>query len=205
MKIALFGASGRTGKEIMLQSLIKGYQVQALVRRIDSIDLRNEKLSLVEGDVLDAAAVEKVIDGADAVMVAIGARSAKEAQVHSLGTRHIVDAMQKRGLKRIIVVSSAGLFGSKDSNFIFGCIIRPIFLRKIFEAKLKELEILEQSALEWILVRPAGLIDGQKTGKYHITEDRPTGKNITCADVAEFMLGQLNGSKYIRKMPIISY
>jgi len=205
MNVALFGASGRTGKELMLQSLIKGYQVKALVRRLDSIDLTDQKLSLVEGDVRDAAAVEKAMEGADVVLVALGARSSKEAGVHSEGTHQIVEAMKKNKINRIIVVSSAGIFGAKDSSFFFGNVIRPLFLRKIFNDKLKQLEVLEKSALEWVLVRPSALIDGQKTGKYHITEDKPAGKNIACADVAEFMLGQLNGSKYLRKMPIISY
>lgn len=205
MKVALFGASGRTGKEIMIQSLVKGYQVHALVRNLESIDLKDSKLTLTQGDVLDPIAVEKVVKDADVVLVALGARSSKEANVHSTGTQYIVDAMNKNGIKRIVVASSAGLFGAKDSSFVFGNIIRPIFLRKIFAEKLNELEILNKSALEWILVRPAALIDGQKTGKYHVTEDKPAGKNITRADVAAFMLGQLNGSKYIRKMPIISY
>ena len=49
------------------------------------------------------------------------------------------------------------------------------------------------------------MIDAMKTGKYHVTLDKPAGKRIACSDVADFMLGQLNGSKYLRQMPIISY
>jgi putative NADH-flavin reductase len=205
MKLALFGATGRTGKEVLLQSLVKGYEVKVLARNKGALDLKDAKLQVIEGDALDAAAVNTVVEGSDVVMVALGARTKAEAQVHSIATQHIVNAMKQYGVKRVIVVSSAGIFGAKDGGFFFGSIIRPLFLKKIFDDKLKQLQVLEKSDLDWILVRPSQLIDGQKTGKYHITEDKPAGKRIARADVADFMLGQLNGSKYLGKMPILSY
>ncbi len=205
MKLAIFGASGRTGKEAMLQALIKGHEVKVLVRNRASIDLKDSKLQVIEGDVCDAAAVESVVRDTEVVLVALGARSSKEASVHSIGTSNIVAAMKANGLKRIVVVSSAGLYGSKDSSFFFGSVIRPLFLKKVFDDKVKQLEILEQSGLEWILIRPSRLIDGQKTGKYNITEDKPMGKNIARADVAAFMLAHITSNKYVHKMPILSY
>jgi putative NADH-flavin reductase len=205
MKIALFGATGRTGKEILIQSLIKGYRVKALVRDPQKIDLHDEKLELIQGDVRNEEAVFKTIEGADAVMFALGMRSAADKFVTSQGTGLILKAMEANQVKRIVVVSAAGLFGAKDSGFFFGCIIRPLFLKKSFDDKVRQLELLENSEVEWILVRPVALIDAMKTGKYHITLDKPIGSRISRADVADFMLNQLNGSKYIRQMPIISY
>lgn len=205
MKIALFGGSGRTGKEILIQSLVKGYKVRAMVRNLEAIDITDDKLQVLQGDILNPMAVENAVMGSDVVMVALGVRSSKDQFVLSQGTQHIVEAMDKFGVKRIIVESSAGIFGAKDGGFIFGNIIRPLFLKKIFDDKLRQLEILKKSDLEWVLVRPSGLIDAQKTGKYNITDDKPSGRKIARSDVAEFMLAQINGSKYIRQMPIISY
>lgn len=205
MKIALFGGSGRTGKEILIQSLVKGYKVRAMVRNLEAIDITDDKLQVLQGDILNPMAVENAVMGSDVVMVALGVRSSKDQFVLSQGTQHIVEAMDKFGVKRIIVESSTGIFGAKDGGFIFGNIIRPLFLKKIFDDKLRQLEILKKSDLEWVLVRPSGLIDAQKTGKYNITDDKPSGRKIARSDVAEFMLAQINGSKYIRQMPIISY
>jgi putative NADH-flavin reductase len=205
MKIALFGASGRTGKELMIQSLVKGYDVVALARSPESIDLRDTKLSLVQGDVRDPDAAEKVIDGADVVLSALGNRSLKEGDLMETATRNMIAAMIKHGVKRIIVESSAGIFGAKDSSIFFGYVIRPLLLKKVFEDKLKQLNLLQESPLDWILVRPAGLIDAQKTGKYHITSDKPAGKKISRSDVADFMLRQVNSDQYLKQMPIISY
>ena len=205
MKIALFGATGRTGKEILIQSLVKGYQVKALVRDPQKIDIRDEKLEIIQGDVRDREAVFSTIEGADAVMFAVGMRSAADKFVTSQGTRIIIDAMEANQVKRIVVVSAAGLFGPKDSGFFFGCVIRPLFLKKSFDDKVRQLELLKNSEVEWILVRPVALIDAMKTGKYNITLDKPIGSRISRADVADFMLHQLNGSKYLRLMPIISY
>jgi putative NADH-flavin reductase len=205
MKVTIFGANGRTGKEIMLQALIKGYSVTAFARNPETIDIRDEKLSIVEGDVLDATAVEKAITGTDVVLVALGTRSLKDDSTLSKATQNIVDAMEKHGVKRIIVESSAGIFGAKDSSFFFGNIIRPLLLKKVFNDKVRQLDILKKSQLEWILVRPAGLIDVLKTGKYNITDDKPAGRKIGRSDVADFMLGQVSSNKYLRQMPIISY
>ncbi len=205
MKIAIFGATGRAGRELMLQALVKGYDVQALVRKPQMIDVRDKRLHVIAGDVRDLAAVEETVSGADVVCVALGARSGEKHDVHSTGTQHIIDAMKRCGIRRILVISSTGLFGSRDSGFVFGNIIRPLFLRKVFNDKRKQLTLLEKSGLEWILIRPVRLIDGQKTGKYHISDDKPEGKEISCADVADFMMGQLISTKYLQKMPILSY
>jgi len=205
MKVAIFGASGRTGKELMLQSLVKGYEVSALVRRPESIDVKDPRLFMVQGDVRDAEPVEKTIMGTDAVMVALGNRSLKEKDLMEVATRHIIASMVKNNVKRIIVQSSAGIFGAKDSSFFFGCVIRPLFLKKVFDDKLTQLKLLQESSLDWVLVRPAGLIDAQKTGKYHITLDKPAGSKISRADVAEFMLAQITSDKYLKQMPVISY
>lgn len=188
-----------------MQALVKGYEVQALVRKPQMIDVRDPRLHVIAGDVRDRAAVEETVRGADVVCVALGARSGEKPDVHSTGTQHIVDAMQMSGLRRILVISSAGLFGARDSGFVFGHIIRPLFLRKVFNDKRKQLELLENSSLDWTLIRPVRLIDGQKTGKYHISENKPEGKEISCADVADFIMGQLTSTKYMRKMPILYY
>jgi putative NADH-flavin reductase len=205
MRIVVFGANGRTGKEIMIQALIKGIEVIAFVRRPESVDLKDAKLTMAQGDVRDAGAVEKAIQGTDAVLVALGNRSLKEKDLMSAATRNIIEGMNKNGIKRIIVESSAGIFGSKDSSFFFGNIIRPLFLKKVFDDKVAQLHLLEESNLDWVLVRPSGLIDAQKTGKYYITFDKPSGRNISRSDVAEFMLAQVSSNKYLKQMPIISY
>jgi putative NADH-flavin reductase len=205
MRIIIFGANGRTGKEIMIQALIKGTDVTAFVRRPESIDLKDDRLTVVLGDVRDATAVDKAVMGMDAVLVALGNRSTKEKDLMAVATQNIIAAMNKHGIKRIIVESSAGLFGAKDSGFFFGYIIRPLFLKTLFDDKVVQLSLLEKSDLDWVLVRPSGLIDAQKTGKYNITFDKPSGRKISRSDVAEFMLAQVTGNKYLKQLPIISY
>lgn len=205
MKVAIFGANGRTGKELVIQSLIKGYNVTAFVRNPDNIDITHEKLNIIQGNIIEYSAVENAIKDTDVVLVSVGSGRQKQKNLHYTGTENIVRAMEKHSVRRLIVQSSAGLFGAKDSGFIFGSIIKPLFLKKEFEDKIAQLNILRESSLDWILVRPVSLIDGMKTGKYHITLDKPQGKNISRADVAEFMLNQISSSKYLKQMPLISY
>jgi putative NADH-flavin reductase len=204
MKISIFGASGRTGKELMLQSLIKGYEVVALVRDPGKIDLKDSKLTIIQGDARNADDVAQAVKGTEVVLFALGG-ARKEKDLMEVSTAHIIAAMEKYGLKKIIVESSLGLFGAKDGGIIFGCIVRPLFLRNAFKDKVKQLRLLQQCSLDWVLVRPGMLLDAQKTGKYNIALDKPAGSKISRADVAEFMLAQVKSDKYLRQMPIITY
>lgn len=204
MKLAVFGGSGKTGKEILIQSLIKGYEIRVLTRQASSIDLKDERLEIITGDAKDPAMADLMVQGTDAVLVALGARNPEDMDVHSVATANIVAAMKKHGVKKLLVVSSAGVTNDGKSSSLIGKMLKPT-LHKIFADKTLQKEIIENSGLDWVLVRPVTLIDGQKTGKYHITEDKPEGKTIARADVAAFLLAQLNSDKYHGRMPFISY
>lgn len=205
MTIALFGASGRTGKEVLLQALVKGYRVKALVRREAAIDIRDEKLEIFTGQLSDQSLINQTLEGCQAVLVALGSRPTEEGNILSESMSRILLAMDVHSVKRIIVVSSAACFAKKDDSGFLGKVLRPLFSKNECSDQVRQFELLKESDAEWILVRPTTLIDAIKTGKYHITLDKPAGKRIARSDVADFMLRQLNGSKYLRQMPIISY
>jgi len=107
MRIALFGASGATGKLLTERCLAAGYTVTALLRTPASFSYR-DRVQTVEGNAFDPKAIEATLSGADAVLSALGARSLKKEDVLERAIPLIVAAMERNGPKRIVALGSAG-------------------------------------------------------------------------------------------------
>lgn len=102
MRIAIFGATGRVGVLLVEQALAAGHEVVALARDPASMSLRGERLALVQGDVMRHEDVERVAQGADAVISVIGRRKDSPKEMHTIATRNIIAAMEKHGVKRLV-------------------------------------------------------------------------------------------------------
>lgn len=209
MKLIVFGSTGGTGREIVKQALDQGHHVTAYARSASKVeDLQHPKLELVIGDVLDLFSVEKAIEGKDAVFITIGA-AASRSNIREAGTRNIVNAMQKRGVRRLVCQSSLGIGDSRANlSFFTKHIVVDIFLRHAFADHERQEEVVENCSLDWVIVRPPHLKDGPRTGNYHFgfaTTDRQIKGWISRADVADFMLKQISDDSCLHKFPGVSY
>jgi putative NADH-flavin reductase len=209
VKILIFGSTGGTGRELVRQALDGGYEVAAFARDPSKLaDLTCANLKVVSGDVLEPVAVENAIDGHDAVLCAIGA-GAGRTRLREKGTRNIVRAMEKAGVRRLICQSSLGV-GESHANLSFFTkyVIVPVFLRHAFADHERQEAVVRESSLDWTLVRPPHLKDGPQTGNYRHgfpTTDTAIQGKISRADVADFMLKQLEDDTYVRQTPGVSY
>jgi putative NADH-flavin reductase len=203
MKIVIFGASGRTGILTVYQALEKGHAVTAFARKPDAVTIRHKNITILQGDISEYEKVKQAVAGQDAVISALGVDIRKKNTVLSEGTRNILKAMEECGVKRFICMSSAGILGD-DGGFFFGKIMIPLFLKQVFEDKKQQMNIVRESNAEWVLIRPVGLTDAPKTGRYQIRPGKPGSATIPRADVADFMLKLLTDKQYDRTMPAIS-
>lgn len=209
MKLIVFGSTGGTGRELVKQALDQGHDVVAFARDPAKIDdLKHASLHVARGDALDPAAVESVVGGQGAVLCAIGA-GAGRTTLRENGTRNIVEAMKKAGVRRLICQSSLGVGDSRANlPFLTKYIVVSIFLRHAFADHERQEAVVKQSSLDWIIVRPPHLKDGPRTGVYRhgfsVTDQRIAGR-ISRADVADFMLKQLTDDTYLRQTPGVSY
>lgn len=203
MRIAIFGASGRTGILTVYQALDKGFEVNAFARVAQNVTIHHPKIRVIEGDIIDFGKVKEAVEGSDAVIVALGQKGNKPETTLSEGTANIIKAMKETGVKRLIVMSSAGILGN-DTHPIFGMLIVPLLLNNVFRDKKRQMEMIRESGLEWIIIRPPRLTDSPKTNKYQITEGRPGTRSVPRADVADFMLKLLTNKKYDGTMPAIA-
>ncbi len=205
MKLVIFGATGGTGLEVVKQALAAGHAVTALARSPDKLSLGNPALTVVQGDVLDPSAVERVVAGVDAVICSLGNTANNPDFVVSSGTQVIVDAMQMLAVRRLIVVSSIGVGDSKDQvPFFFKALMKTV-LKKAMQDKERQEQIVRASGLEWTIVRPGGLTDGPQTGVYKSgTDPKITAGQVSRADVADFVLKQLTDATYLHKAPSVT-
>ncbi|MEI6900629.1 MAG: SDR family oxidoreductase [Bacteroidota bacterium] len=203
MKITIFGASGKTGILTVFQALEKGHSVTAYSRKASKITIQHKNITIIEGEMNDFQKIKQAIEGRDVVISALGVDKRGNTTILSDATTIIVKAMQECGVNRFICMSSAGILGN-DAGFLFGKIFMPLFLRGVFEDKKRQMNLIRESNLDWVIVRPSGLTDAPKTGKYRITGHSPESRSIPRADVADFMLKLTTDKTYDRQMPAIA-
>src|SRR5260370_8273316 len=109
MKLAIFGAGGRTGIPLVQQGLEGGIVVGAIVRTPSKLSIRNERLTAVQGDVAHLADVERVVQGADAVLSVLGHVKGSEPDILTQAIRNIITAMDKYDVKRLVSLSGASV------------------------------------------------------------------------------------------------
>ncbi len=209
MNLVIFGASGRTGRHLIEQALEQGHAVAAFARTPGKIQAKHEKLRIVQGNVLDPTAVEEAVAGQEVVLCALGRNRGEPTTALAEGTRNILQAMEKHGVRRILCVSAAGFMGER-ADFLVGKILLWLIRRyipKLLDATRRQYQELEKSGLEWVAIRPILLDEGPRKGNYRVVcEGIPSkGYRINTGDVAGFMLGQLVSREYVHRAPAIAY
>ncbi|NLR79560.1 NAD(P)-dependent oxidoreductase [Chitinophaga eiseniae] len=212
MKLLIFGATGGTGKQLLAQALQQGHTVTAFVRNPQMLQVQHPNLQVVQGDVLDYQTIEPVMKGHDAVLSTIGRPANKTGVVRSEGTRNIIRAMEKAGIRRFVCQTSLGYGDSKEvlrrTPFVFRHIIVPFLLKKGFADHALQEKHIKSSQLDWVIVRPGNLTDGSHTGHYRYgfaANDPAIAVQVSRADVADFMLKQLTDQRFVHQTPGISY
>ncbi len=209
MKLVIFGSTGSVGRQLVKQALEQGHSVTAFARNPAKLDIQHPNLNIVRGDVMELSAVEKAVAGQDGVMCVLGAGNNLTSTIRSQGTRQIIQAMEKAGVKRLICQSTLGAGDSWNSlNFYWKYIMFRFLLRKVFADHQLQEKYVQQSNLDWTIIRPGAFIEGNRTGKYRHGfpgSDRTSSLTISRPDVAEFILKQLTDNTYLGKAVSLSY
>jgi putative NADH-flavin reductase len=207
MKVVIFGSTGGTGRNLVEQALSLGHIVTAFARIPASILIHDQRLTVLQGDVLDPAKVAPAIISQDAVLSALGSGLRAKNRVVSEGTKNILSTMKKFGVPRFVCESSFGVGDTYQDASMLSRFVFDTLLKKAFSDKEIQEEYIRRSDVEWIIVRPSGLTNGPRTGRYQVAEHMKlgVGARISRADVADFMLKQLNDDTWLRKSPVISY
>ena len=204
MKITIFGATSATGKQLVERSLKAGHEVTAFVRDASKLQITNDKLKVITGDALNSQQVENAVKGSDAILSTLGPKG-KPMVMAAESTQNIVSAMEKHAVKRLVVISVAGVAVPQDQrkpNVVDKLL--KFFLKDVFVDRENQLNILQSSQVEWVAVRLPRLTDDVGTGSVKVFFGSPSpSMKVTRADVADFMLRQLTENEFLRQAPII--
>ncbi|WP_062070253.1 NAD(P)-dependent oxidoreductase [Demequina sediminicola] len=205
--IALFGATGKTGSRVLTRLLERGDTVRALARDASRIPT-HDNLTVIEGNVLDAAAVASTIEGTDAVLSLFGQVKGSEKDLQTRGTTNIVTAMDEAGVTRLVTLSGGGLRAAQDKPGVPDRIIRTllkIMAGHVLADAEGHLEVLQASALQWTVARGPRLTENPGKGTYRVGwVGVNASTQISRDDLADFLVTQVDDTTYVHQMPFIS-
>ena len=207
MNIALFGATGGTGKPFLEQALAAGHSIKAQARTPSKLNVTHPNLHVIQGDVLDADSVRNVVEGTDAVVSALGVNKLGKNTILSDGTKVILEAMRRYGVTRSVWVTSLGVGDSQAPSKVFALLFQNLVLRNVFKDKEQQETYIMASKGDWTIVRPSGLTNDAKTGEYKVNFDpdkESLSGRIPRADVADFMLKILEQNSHLRQAVSLS-
>lgn len=207
MKVVIFGSTGETGKALVSQALRRGYDVHAFARRPADVGIQDARLHLIQGDVLDRVAVQHAVAGMDAAVSVLGVRLGQpQSTVRSTGTANIVAALTAEGVRRFVCGSTVGAGRHLQTLPWLARMLVPRIVGawRLEEAGRQE-DIVRGSALDWTILRPPRLVDGEATGTYRIGENLATGfgSKLTRGDYAHALLDELESKRFLRQSPTI--
>lgn len=207
--LALFGGSGQTGKLVLEKALKAGYKVKALARNPDKIEISDSNLKVIKGDVLNENDVLKTIEGADVVLSLFGHVKGSPEWLQTKGTDHIIEAMKKSGVEKIISLSGGGLpFPEEDKPKLADKMIRFIMkvaVPKILKDAILHAEVLRKSNLDWMIVRGPRLTNEKPKNKYRVGwVGVNASTTISRADLADFIVKQIESDEFKHQMPFVS-
>ena len=210
MRILIIRSTGATGRQLVTQALERGHHVTAFARTPSKLRITHDRLTILKGDVLDAASVEAAVRGQEAVLSALGhKRFVLPFTILSTGTKNVLRAMEAQGVKRLVCETSLGVGDSRGRmGLYYTLFVIPVLLYFYFRDKELQERYIKETSLEWVIVRPGALNNKPARGVYR------HGPNlghwlwtvsVSRADVADFMLNQLEDTQYLRPTPGICW
>ncbi len=208
MRVLIIGASKGIGLETTGQALDARHHVRALARSASAMTASTPLLETMQGDALDAEDVEMALADVDVVIQTLGiglADLVRPVTLFSDATRALIAAMRRRSVRRLICVTG---FGAGDSQASISCLQRLPFqlvFGRAYQDKSVQERMIKESDLDWTIVRPGVLTNGPRTDNYRILSEASEWRNglISRADVAAFLVQQIEVQTHVRKAPVL--
>lgn len=210
MNIIVFGGTGATGLLVVEKALAAGHRVTVYARNPAKMTFQHANLTVVAGELTDQGKIDQVVQGAEAVISLLGPMGASKELVIANGVQHILAAMRKHGVQRLVATVSSSYRDARD-QFQFWFDAGVVMLQLLASSILEDIEttgkLITQSGLDWTLVRLPKLGDKPATGRVAIGytgDGRVRFFSLSRADLADFLLRQLDDKTLLHQAPVIS-
>jgi putative NADH-flavin reductase len=211
MRILLLGASGGTGRLLVEGALQRGHQVTAVARNLEPLKplaRTTQQLALARGDVRDEGALWSAAVGHDAAISVISRPVRGPRGFYTQATGTIIRVLEDAGVHRFVCVSSGGADpDDRGLPWWYRRVAIPLFMGELYRDMRQMEQLVRHSRLAWTLVRAAYLVDQPQRGRYRVSDgSNPQGGwKLGRADLAEFLLDQLDSSQWLRSTPTLAY
>jgi len=206
MNLLLLGATGRVGSQVLKKSVQAGHRVTAFVRNPEKINLHHTNLQIFQGDARNKEDIEQAMKGMDVV---ISALSTDGGTTLTDSMPLIIDAMKKENISRIVTVGTAGILQSRSTPSLlrYQSSESKRALTRAAEEHHKAFAMLANSDLDWTVVCPTYLPDGEPLGEYRVERNfLPEGATkISVSDTADFVYEQITSNEFVRTRVGIGY
>jgi putative NADH-flavin reductase len=201
MKIAVIGAAGRTGRQVVGQGLDRGHEVVAVVRSPEKLNMTGDRLTVAAADVHDAAALARAVAGTDAIVTTFGAAAGRQpTDVYSAGITNVLAAINGGAIRRLAVISASPVGPRAEQPAALRLLVLPI-LERFFGGAYADLRRMEavlarHGDLAWVCLRPPRLLDRPATGAYRLQGmPPPRARSLTYPDLATALLDCVDGAE----------
>ncbi len=209
MKVLVIGATGGSGRAAIEALVSNGHDVTAFARQPQALAGLSDRVTVVQGDALNPADVDRAMKGIEAVIVTLGitenpiavrlrGSAANTAlDVRSTGTKNVIEAMRHHGARKLVVQTTYGVGESRGRlpfkwRMIFSLLLKP----QIADTEVQE-EVVRASGLDWVLVQPVGLTDGEPATTLASAEGKTEVMSIPRRSVARFLVEAMEDARHI--------
>lgn len=210
MRLAIFGSTGPTGRQLVSRALDRGHDVTAVARNPAAVDATGDRLQVVQADVLDRSSFDAVLGSVDAVLSAIGTHGRQPTTVYSVGVANIRDAMHTADVQRFVGISALPVTPPAELGRAERWIFVPLlsaFFGEMYADMTRMEQVLHDSDLDFTIMRPPQLTNERATGKYRtaINQHLCHARKISRADLATEMLRVIPDRETVRATVSLAY
>lgn len=216
MKVLVIGASGGSGQAAVRSLVAAGHDVTAFCRNPDRLDDLPPTVHRHRGDATVPADVDAAVAGQDAVVVTLGIREdalrvrlfgsrGTPMDVRSTGTRHVIAAMQRHGVRRLVVQTTYGI-GESTGRLPFAWrLVFALLLKPQIADSIRQEQDVRASGLDWVLVQPVGLTDAEAAGDVFASATGAVRSfQVPRRAVGHFLASAVSGTQYLRRSVALS-
>jgi putative NADH-flavin reductase len=208
LRIAVLGASGRTGVPLVERALDRGHTVVAFLRDAGKLPLSpddyDDRLVVIEGDAYSGAGIAEAVEGADAVVSTLGQTDGSPDDLLTVAGDHALAAMADHDVDRFVTLVGAGVREDGESVSVTGRVmggLLKLLAREVLDDAAEHVERVKRTDTRWTVVRAPRLVDGEGTGDYRAGDVALGFEAIARADVARFLLDCVEDDEYVRELP----
>lgn len=206
MKLAILGATGRTGRLLLDLALARGHSVQVLARNPEKVHRKDPQVQIIQGSMADEAAVREVLKGVGAVLSGLGPVKGDGAGVMTQAGQMLTRLMPEVGVRRLVTLTGAGVPHPGDKPNVVDHIFRTllkVLQGDVLRDSVAAADLIRASNLDWTIVRGPMLTDGP-AAPVKVGPVGSIGPRVTRASVATFMLDAAEKGLNVGDAPAVS-